>query len=101
MPAYWVARATVREFEPMAEYSAIVAELRARYGFEPLSRGVRVEQLEGAKQFEQHFLHRFPSMDAALAMYHSPEYQRAAAIRRGACDGCELVLLDGGDAVGE
>ncbi|MBB1156944.1 DUF1330 domain-containing protein [Amycolatopsis dendrobii] len=99
MSAYWVARATVRDPEPMTEYSAIVARLRDRYGFEPLSRGVRVEQLEGERQFQQHFLHRFPSMEAALAMYNSAEYQRAAEFRRAACGDCELVLLDGGDSV--
>jgi uncharacterized protein (DUF1330 family) len=83
----------------MAEYAAIVASIREHYGCEPLSRGARVVQLEGEKQFEQHFLHRFPSMEAALAMYNSPEYQRAAAVRQGACAGSELVLLDGGDFV--
>lgn len=99
MPAYWMARANPRDLRQLERYAAIVARLQPQYGVEPLARGRTFVELEGDARFEQYYLHRFPSMDLALAMFHSPEYQEAARIRRAACDGCELVVMEGGDAL--
>jgi uncharacterized protein (DUF1330 family) len=62
---------------------------------ETLARSGKFQVLEGSQYFDRHSLHKFPSMEAALAFYHSPEYQEAAAIRRVSCDGCELVIVKG------
>ncbi|WP_423185065.1 DUF1330 domain-containing protein [Arthrobacter sp. NyZ413] len=97
MPAYWLGRANPRDGALLARYAEIVSRIQPRYGFEPLSRGQAFVELEGDLKFERYFLHRFPSLEEALAMYNSPEYQEAAAIRQAACNGSELVIIDGGD----
>jgi uncharacterized protein (DUF1330 family) len=99
MPAYWVARANPRDLEMLGRYAEIISRIQPRYGLEPLARRRSFVEIEGDPKFEQYYLHRFPSMEMALAMYDSPEYQEAAAIRKAACDGCELVILDGGDGL--
>ncbi|MEA5456304.1 DUF1330 domain-containing protein [Sinomonas sp. JGH33] len=97
MSAYWFGRANPRDHLLLAQYAEIVSRIQPQYGLEPLSRGQAFIELEGELKFERYFLHRFPSMDAARAMFDSPEYRMAAAIRQAACDGCELVIIDGGD----
>ncbi|HEY3653655.1 MAG TPA: DUF1330 domain-containing protein [Steroidobacteraceae bacterium] len=62
---------------------------------ETLARSGNFQVLEGSQYFDRYFLHKFPSMEAALTFYYSPEYQEAAAIRRAPCDGCELVIMEG------
>jgi uncharacterized protein (DUF1330 family) len=97
MSAYWVARANPRDLELLGNYAQIVADLKTKYPSQPLARNGRFVELEGNKHFTHYYLHKFPSMEAALAMYNSPEYQQAIAIRNAACDGCELVIVEGGD----
>jgi uncharacterized protein (DUF1330 family) len=97
MAAYWIARANLRDLKSLDRYAEIVAGLERRYPFEPLARSGRFVELEAKEHFERYYLHKFPSMEVALAMYNSPEYQEATAIRKAACDGCELVIVDGGD----
>ena len=103
MAAYWIARARLSGLNDaqkagMARYREIVMGAVERHPFITLSRSSRIEVLEGTTHFDQFFLHEFPSMEAALAFYHSPEYQEAATIRRACCDG-ELVIIDGVDTV--
>lgn len=78
-------------------YAELVADLEKAHPFETLARSGKFQVLEGTQHFNRYFVHRFPSMDAALAFYHSPRYQEAAAIRRASCDGCELVIMEGED----
>ena len=98
MAAYWVARANLRDIESLGRYAQIVADLKQRYPFQPLARSGKFIELEGERHFSHYYLHQFPSMELALAMYNSPEYQEATAVRKAACDGCELVILEGGDS---
>lgn len=98
MTAYWMARANPRDLTLLQQYADILSEVGGRYPFKPLARQERFVELEGNRHFEQYYLHEFPSLEAALAMYNSPEYQRATATRQAACDGCEIVILDGGDS---
>ena len=97
MSALWIARAKLRDMEGHQRYCEIVAELAKTHQFEPLARSGRFQVLEGTQHFDRYFVHRFPSMDAALAFYYSPRYQEATAIRRAYCDGCELVIMEGED----
>jgi len=47
-------------------------------------RGGKTEVLEGDWQPERVVVAKFPSFEAALAFYHSPEYGKARAAREGA-----------------
>ena len=60
-----------------------------------LARGGRQEVLEGASSFERHVLVEYPSFQAALDFYHSPDYQRAASIRLAGAGINELVIVEG------
>ena len=94
MSAFWIARARLRDLDGQQRYAELLARIRQEHQFETLARSGRFQVLEGTQHFDRYFLHRFPSMDAALALYNSPEYQEAAAIRRASCDGCELVIME-------
>jgi uncharacterized protein (DUF1330 family) len=76
-------------------YAEILERIARSHPYETLARSGKFQVLEGTQHFDRYFLHRFPSMEAALALYQSPEYQEAAAIRRASCDGCELVIMEG------
>jgi len=95
MSAYWIARARVRDEQAQGRYAEIVNRISSAYPHETLARAGRFRVLEGTRQFDRYYLHKFPSMEAALAFYNSPEYQEAVALRRAACDGCELVIVEG------
>jgi uncharacterized protein (DUF1330 family) len=53
------------------------------------------EVLEGAGRIDSYSLREFPSMQAAIDLYRSPAYQRAAAVRRAATQESEIVILEG------
>jgi uncharacterized protein (DUF1330 family) len=95
MTVYWIARAKVTSQEGQGRYAEIVNRISGTYPHQTLVRAGKLQVLEGTRHFDRYYLHKFPSMEAALAFYNSPEYQEAAAIRRAACDGCELVLVEG------
>jgi uncharacterized protein (DUF1330 family) len=72
---YWIARVDIRDAERYKDYVAAAKIAFDKYGARILARGGAYEK-------------------AAHECYHSPEYQRAAAIRRQVADG-EIVLVEG------
>jgi uncharacterized protein (DUF1330 family) len=97
MSAYWIGRAQMRDVEGYKRYGSLVVRAAALYPNQVLARAGRYRVVEGPDDFDRYVLLRFPSMDAALAYYHSTEYQEAAAIRRAASGRCEIVLTEGID----
>jgi len=97
MSAYWIGRAQTRDPEGYREYGALVARASMIYPNQVLARGGKYKVLEGTGDFDRFVLLRFPSMEAALTYYNSPEYQHAAAIRRAASERCDLVVTEGVD----
>ena len=57
-----------------------------------LARAGRYHVLEGADR-ARHVVARFPSLDAAVACYHSTEYQAALAHAKGASER-DLVIVE-------
>lgn len=92
---YWIARVDVRDPTAYQDYVAANAEVFARYQARFLVRGGRHEAVEG-KARERNVVLEFPSHQAALECYHSPEYARAKALRQNASDG-DLVIIEGYD----
>jgi uncharacterized protein (DUF1330 family) len=90
--AYWIARVDVRDPETYKKYVETAKPAFARHQAKFLARGGRTEILEG-KPRARNVIIEFPSMEEALACYHSPEYAAARAIRQSVSDG-EFVLVE-------
>jgi uncharacterized protein (DUF1330 family) len=96
MPAaYWIAHVTVTDPEAYGRYAAIATEAIAAHGGQFLARSGRHVQLEGSGH-PRNVVARFPSLEAALACYHSALYQQGLAHARGAAVR-ELVVVEGLD----
>lgn len=95
MTAYWIGRAQQVDDAGYAEYGRLRAEAAKAFPQQALVRGGRYQVLEGDDDFNRFVLIKFPSMQAALDYYNSPQYQLAAAVRRAASGRSELVIADG------
>ena len=93
---YWIARVDVRDAEGYTDYVAAAKLAFDKYGARFLARGGRSEAAEGPGR-GRNVVIEFASLQQAHDCYHSPEYQRAAAIRQRHADG-EIVLVEGADA---
>lgn len=98
MPAYWVARSRVIDPVQYKKYTDLLPPLFARYDGRILARGGRFRIMEGPDKFHRFVVIEFPSLEQAVACFQSPEYQRAAAFRRGGAGEVETVIVEGGDA---
>ncbi len=69
------------------------AEAFRKFGARFLARGGRFEVPEG-KTRSRNVVIEFPSYQAAVDCWHSPEYQRALALRRDLAT-ADLVVVEG------
>ena len=90
---YWIAHVTVTDPEQYQQYASATREAFQKYGANILARGGRFEQMEGDGR-PRNVVIEFPSLEAALDCYNSPEYQAAKAKRQGAGI-AEIVLVEG------
>jgi uncharacterized protein (DUF1330 family) len=81
--ALWVAHVLVNDTEAYGRYARLATDAIAAHGGVFLARGGRHVQLEGPER-PRNVVARFPSVEAAVACYHSPEYQAALDHARGA-----------------
>src|SRR5215831_17655345 len=92
--AYWIARVDLHgDPEAYKKYVETAKPAFERHQAKFLARGGRTEVLEG-KARARNVIIEFPSMEEALACYHSPEYTAARAIRQSVSQG-EFVLVEG------
>ncbi len=98
MPAYWIARSRINDPVEYKKYTDRVPGIIARFDGKVLARGGRYQILEGPEKFQRFVVIEFPSLEQAVACQRSPEYQEAAAFRRGGAGEVELVIVEGGDA---
>lgn len=89
---YWVAHVDVTEPEGYKAYVAADMAAFKKYGGRLLVRGGKFELLEGACRSRTVVI-EFPSYEAAVACYHSPEYQAAAAHRKGRAE-FDLIAIE-------
>jgi len=92
---YWVAFGDVSDPEGYKAHVAANAVPFARYGARFLVRGGQAERPEGAPRSRVVVL-EFPSYEAALACYRSPEYAAAMARREGKAL-LDLAIVEGYD----
>jgi uncharacterized protein (DUF1330 family) len=90
--AYWIAHVTVTDAEAYGRYARGATQAITAHGGVFLARGGRHVQLEG-KDRPRNVVARFPSLEAAVACYHSPEYQAALAHAKGAAER-ELMVVE-------
>lgn len=74
------------------KYAELAGPAIAKHGGTFVARGGRFVQLEG-KERPRNVVARFPSVDAAVDCYHSPEYQEALSHARGASER-ELMVVE-------
>lgn len=92
MGALWIAHVTVTDEEAYGKYAKLAGPAIAAHGGSFLARGGRFVQLEG-KERPRNVVARFASVDAAVACYHSPEYQEALSHAKGASER-ELMVVE-------
>ena len=92
---YWIAHVDVTEPEGYKAYMAADMTAFGKFGGRFLVRGGRREVVEGRLRGRSVVL-EFPSYQAALACYRSPDYQAAAALRQGRAE-LDLIIIEGYD----
>ena len=92
---YWIARVDVTDPEKYKAYIAANAEPFKKYGACFLVRAGRFENPEGASR-TRNIVIEFPSYQAALECWKSPEYQDAVKLRLPVST-IDLVIIEGYD----
>jgi uncharacterized protein (DUF1330 family) len=92
LKGYWIAHADITDPEGYKAYQAANAAAFGKYGGRFLVRGGRQQVMEG-KARSRCVILEYPSYEAALACYRSPEYQAAKALRAGKAN-FDLVVME-------
>jgi uncharacterized protein (DUF1330 family) len=93
LKGYWIAHIDVTDPQGYRAYQDFVTAPFGKFGGRYLVRGGRCEVMEGRARARCVSV-EFPSYDAALACYRSPEYRRAIDLRAGKAD-VDLVVIEG------
>jgi uncharacterized protein (DUF1330 family) len=95
MPAYMIVTAKIADRDAfIAGYGATAAALVEKFGGRYVLRGPGAQLLEG--QFgdgASMVISEWPSKQAALAFWNSPEYAEARKLREGVAE-CQIVLIE-------
>ena len=91
MTALWIAHVNVIDADAYGQYAKLAGPAIAAHGGVFLARGSRYVQLEGNDR-ARNVVARFPSVEAAVACYNSPEYQAALDHARDAAERDLLVV---------
>lgn len=94
MAAYIIARIHITEPAKWEQYRAAVPAAIARHGGRYIVRGGDSVPLEGAHDARRQVIIEFPSMEAATAFWHSPEYAAVKKLRLGAAE-ADILLVPG------
>lgn len=92
MPALWIAHVTVTDPDAYGKYAELAGPAIAKHGGTFIARGGRFVQLEGQER-PRNVVARFPSVEAAVECYNSPEYQQALSHAKDASER-ELMVVE-------
>ena len=92
---YWIAHVDVSDADGYKAYAIADQTAFGKFGARYLVRAGRYEVMEGQAR-ARHVVLEFPSWDAALGCYHSPDYQAAKALRMGKAQ-MDLLVIEGYD----
>lgn len=90
---YWIGHVDIADAEAYKAYQAANAEPLRKFGGRFLVRGGASEHPEGATRSRSVVI-EFPSYQAALDCWKSPEYQAAIALRV-PVSAIDLVIIEG------
>ena len=89
---YWIARIDVTDLDQYKKYVAANARPFATYGAKFLVRAGAFEAPEGTSR-SRNVVIEFPTYQAALDCYRSPEYQEAIKLRQSVSSG-DLIIIE-------
>ena len=92
---YWVARVDVHNTEAYKDYVASNGIALAKFGGRFLVRGGQFENPQGTSRSRNVVL-EFPSYQAALDCWNSPEYKAAKAKQQGGAE-MDIIIIEGYD----
>jgi uncharacterized protein (DUF1330 family) len=92
---YWIAHIDVTDLERYKAYVAANAGPLRQFGARFLVRGGKFENPEGSSR-ARNVVIEFPTYQAALDCYNSPEYRAAIALRQPVSNG-DLLIIEGYD----
>ncbi|HET9715936.1 MAG TPA: DUF1330 domain-containing protein [Pseudolabrys sp.] len=92
---YWIATVDVRNADGYKQYVDALPDILRKFGGRYVMRGGRTELVEG-KGRNRVVVLEFPSYEAALACYRSPEYAKAIALRQASAE-ADLIVVEGYD----
>ena len=90
---YWIGRVDVNDDEGYKPYAAANPAIFKKYGARYVVRGGKFESKEGTAR-SRNVVIEFPSYQAALDCYNSPEYQANIKIRQTAAV-AEIIVIEG------
>ncbi len=83
----------IENAEESKHYPPRVLALLPKYGGQVLASDTAAYVLEGRARTMNAII-KFPSREAALGLYHDPEYQEAKRIRQRSTTNCTMVLVE-------
>ncbi|MGI9187075.1 MAG: DUF1330 domain-containing protein [Gaiellales bacterium] len=92
---YWIARVDVHDEAAYGAYITANGAAFARFGARFVVRGGPFEEAEGSAR-SRNVVIEFPTYQAALDCYASPEYAAAKALRLSGSEG-DLIIIAGYD----
>src|SRR5437762_3272673 len=95
LKGYWIVRVDITDQEKYKAYIAANAAPLSKYGARFLVRGSRFENPEGTNRSRNAVI-EFPSYQAALDCWNSPEYQLAIKLRQPVST-ADLIIIEGYD----
>ena len=90
---YWIVRVDIADQEKYKAYIAANAGPLKKYGARFLVRAGRFETPEGTSRTRNAVI-EFPTYEAAVECWHSPEYQQALNLRQPVST-ADLVIIEG------
>ena len=92
---YWIANVDVRNADGYKDYVAMLPDIMRKHGGRYVTRGGKAETVEG-KARSRIVVLEFPSYEAAMTCYRSPEYAKAISVRQANAE-CDLIVIEGYD----
>jgi uncharacterized protein (DUF1330 family) len=93
MAAFYIGSYDIVDPDEFRKYPPIVLGLLSRYGGQVLASDTSGVLVEGAMRTMNAII-RFPTKEAALALYNDPDYQEAKRIRRASTRNVTMVLVE-------
>jgi len=94
---FWIVRVDIHDAEKYKAYIAANAAPLRKYGARFIVRAGRYENPEGGSRSRNAVI-EFPSYEAAVACWHSPEYQEVLKLRTPVST-ADLIIIEGYDGV--